>query len=188
MIRVIIYLLIFLFVPISGFSAPNDEFVTNGSFEDGPGDWDSYGSPAGYPRVDGGRTGSYSRKVNLDGDGSQGGIQQLITGLTVGKTYRFVAWVKGWQLAAEDFYLFFMETTSSTEYSNDAWVRLEGTKTATATSTYVRIYVASTNAANANAAFYIDDVSVKEMWQGKWNGATIEKWNGITNPMKWNGF
>jgi len=140
-----------------------DELVRNGTMEF-DGDWTDDGSPAANVQSsEQAHGGTYSRKITLDGSGTSGGIRQTISGLTIGKTYKVTAWVRGLDLAASNFYLFFNGDFTPVLFSNGSWVKLTGIRTVDATSTTIRVYVHPTSAANAGKSFYVDDVSVKEI-------------------------
>ena len=147
-------------------SSLGNTLVTNGNMGD-VGGWNNYGSPitnersADYKHGDAG----YSRKIVIDATGNNAGISQSITSLSVGKKYIVTAWVYGFNLGGGSFYLSLGTDVNTMMYSNGAWAKLEGIKTATASSLSILIYISS-SPSNASKTFYIDDVSVQEIIEG----------------------
>ncbi len=146
------------------------ELVTNGDMELDA-NWANYGTPAANVRSSGQQqTLDYSRKVTLGGVGAWGGIQQTISGLTLGASYLITCWVRGLDLATGTIYLAFAGNVASITASNGDWIRLEGVGTVTATAHPVVIYVWPTAAGNAGKSFYVDNVSIKEITDPVTNG------------------
>ena len=134
--------------------------VTNGNMELDS-DWTDSGATS-VRSSDQAHSGTYSRKLTLDGSGTEGYIYQLITGLTAGKSYKITAWFYGEDLVASNFRITMWNSTNIA-VSNGSWVKVEFIETAAGAVGNVFIGVAPTAAENAGKILYIDNVSIKEL-------------------------
>ena len=145
------------------------ELVTNGNMELDS-DWDNQASPAANVRSDEqAHSGIYSRKITLNGIGSFGGISSAdeIT-FVVGKSYIITGWAYNLNMSNGERLVMDCTQFSAGAFSiypnQGVWAQWSEVVVATETSGKILLYNYPTDIANANASFYIDDVSIKEIY------------------------
>ncbi len=145
------------------------ELVTNGNMELDS-DWDNQASPATNVRSDEqAHSGIYSRKITLDGIGSFGGISSAneIT-FVVGKSYIITGWAYNLNMSNGERLVMDCTQFSAGAFSiypnQGVWTQWSAVVVATQSSRKILFYNYPTDIANANASFYIDDVSIKEIY------------------------
>ena len=143
------------------------ELVTNGSMEADSG-WEDHNSPAANVRSDEqAHSGIYSRKITLNGIGSFGGISSAdeIT-FVVGKSYIITGWAYNLNMSNGERLVMDCTQFSAGAFSiypnQGVWTQWSEVVVATETSGVILFYNYPTDVANANASFYIDDVSIQE--------------------------
>ena len=143
------------------------ELVTNGSMEADSG-WEDHNSPAANVRSDEqAHSGIYSRKITLNGIGSFGGISSAneIT-FVVGKSFIITGWAYNLDMSNGERLVMDCTQFSAGAFSiypnQGVWTQWSEVVVATETSGVILFYNYPTDVANANASFYIDDVSVQE--------------------------
>ena len=132
--------------------------VINGNMEL-ESDWVNYGTPTTNERSnEQAHGGTYSRKFVADG--STGGIRQIISGLTVGKTYLVEAW----------FYISAISSGVPRIHFDGVNIDLSGIPLASWNKTsLVRTYTGTSNDFRFHtltpsiSTVYVDDVSIKEL-------------------------
>ena len=145
------------------------ELVVNGDMELDS-DWDNQASPAANVRSDEqAHSGIYSRKITLNGIGSFGGISSAdeIT-FVVGKSYIITGWAYNLNMSNGERLVMDCTQFSAGAFSiypnQGVWAQWSAVVVATATSRKILFYNYPTDVANANASFYVDDVSIKEIY------------------------
>ncbi len=145
------------------------ELVTNGNMELDS-DWDNQASPAANVRSDEqAHSGIYSRKITLNGIGSFGGIcsADAIT-FVVGKSYIVTGWAYNLNMSNGERLVMDCTQFSAGAFSiypnQGVWAQWSEVVVATESSGKILLYNYPTDVANANASFYVDDVSIKEIY------------------------
>lgn len=138
------------------------ELVVNGNMELDS-DWINVNAASAVRSDEQAHSGTYSWKITFDAAGTAMGIEQSITGLTIGETYVVTAYIRGLDLAAQFFKISLGADVDTVAVSNGSWVKLSGSRIAISTSEWVQVYIWNTDIANANKMCYVDDVSIREV-------------------------